>query len=236
MVCFIFQTHQTWGKFHRVVTAKSCLHLLKKGYKANGYYQINNNGNSFQTVYCDMESEPGSAWTLVESFAFKNKALPAFSKRVLKIDAPVLPKTPNWNVYRMPLTQMNNVKQQSTHWRITCDFQAKPADIYRDYALASFTNFDVMNFEGGNVCKLMEYINVRGHLCAKCTAGWYAYTSYNGGEALHLDSPSTGCKFTPGGGATRSEDNFGLYLYSNKKFRCTSSPDATTNFWFGGYL
>ena len=183
-----------------------------------------------------MESEPGSAWTLVKSFALKNKALPAFSRRLLRFNYPVLPKTPNWFAYRMSLTPMNNLKQQSTHWRITCDFQNKPVDIHRDYALASFTNFDLMTFTGGIVCKLMDYINVRGHLCADCTAGWYAFAHFNGGEAVHLDSSVTGCQFAPGGGSVNSEDNFGLYLYTNKKFRCTSSPGATTNFWFGGYL
>ena len=180
-----------------------------------------------------MESEPGSAWTLVESFALKNKAIPAFSQRSLKINAPVLPKTPNWNRYRMSLSQMNDLKKQSTHWRVTCDFQAKPVDIYRDYAVARFKNFDVMTFEGGNVCKLMKYINVRGHQCAECTAGWYAYVK---GENVHFDSQATGCQFTPGKGAVYSEDNFGLYWFTNNKFRCTSSPNATTNFWFGGYF
>ena len=180
-----------------------------------------------------MESEPGSAWTLVESFALKNKAIPAFSQRTLKINAPVLPKTPNWNRYRMSLSQMNDLKKQSTHWRVTCDFQAKPVDIYRDYAVARFKNFDVMTFEGGNVCKLMKYMNVRGHQCAECTAGWFAYVNR---EGVHFDSTWTGCQFTPGGGAVGSEDNFGFYSRTNNKFRCTSSPDATTNFWFGGYF
>ena len=231
LVCL---NQEAFGIF-RDQTAQSCLDYAKKGYKTNGFYQINH-GNSLQTVYCDMESEPGSAWTLVKSFAFKNKALPAFSKRLLQFNYPVLPKTPNWFAYRMSLTRMNTLKLQSTHWRITCDFQNKPVDIHRDYALASFANFDLMTFTGGNVCKLMDYINVRGHLCASCTAGWYAYAHVNGGEALHFNSPSTGCQFAPGRGSVHSEDNFGLYLFTNKKFRCTSSPEATTNFWFGGYL
>ena len=122
---------------------------------------------------------------------------------------------------------MNDLKKQSTHWRVTCDFQTKPVDIYRDYAVAiRFKNFDVMTFEGGNVCKLMKYINVRGHQCAECTTAWYAYVNR---ESVHLDSTSTACQFTPRGGAVFSEDNFGLYLFKNTKFRCTSSPDATTN-------
>ena len=175
-----------------------------------------------------MESEPGSAWTLVKSFAFKNKTLPAFSRRLLSFNYPVLPDTPNWFAHRMSLTPMNKLKQQSTHWRITCDFQNKPADIHRDYARASFANFDLMTFTGSYVCKLMDYINVRGHFCANCTASWHAY--------FHLDSSATGCQFEPTEGSEYSEDNFGLYFDTNSNFRCTSSPEATTNIWFGGYL
>ena len=179
-----------------------------------------------------MESEPGSAWTLVESFALRHKRMPAFSYRPLKLDYPVLSKTPNWNRYRMSFSQMSSIEKQSTHWRVTCDFQTKPVDLYQDYALARFTNFNVMNFTGVNVCKLMEYINVRGYQCTMCTAGWFA----RGGEGVHYDSTWKGCQFNSAGGAVGSEDNFGLYHYNNDKFRCTSSPDATTNFWFGGYF
>ena len=30
------------------------------------------------------------------------------------------------------------------------------------------------------------------------------------------------------------EDNFGLYVVVNPKFRCSSTPNATTQFWIGG--
>ena len=34
--------------------------------------------------------------------------------------------------------------------------------------------------------------------------------------------------------AMASEDNFGLYIVVNPKFRCTSGSNATTQFWIGG--
>jgi hypothetical protein len=140
MGSFSLQIQQTWGQYHRNVTARSCLDYFKRGYKTSGYYHVMNyrTSTSIQTVYCDMESEPGFAWTLVESFALKNKAIDQFSKRSLKLNTPVRPKAPNWNLYRMSLPQMNSLKDLSTHWRVTCDFQAKPADLYRDYAVARF--------------------------------------------------------------------------------------------------
>ena len=58
------------------VVSQSCLDYFKKGYKSDGFYKIRDfNGNSIITVYCDLTSEPGSAWTLDKSFAFKNRRL-----------------------------------------------------------------------------------------------------------------------------------------------------------------
>ncbi|CAB3976580.1 Hypothetical predicted protein [Paramuricea clavata] len=109
----------------RNVTAQSCLDYLKRGVKTNGYYSIKNYGTDgwVRTVYCDFESEPGFAWTLVESFALKNKFLPAFHIHPLKVNAPVNPNSPNWNLFRMSFLQMSQLRAQSTHWRVTCSFQ-----------------------------------------------------------------------------------------------------------------
>ena len=68
----------------------------------------------------------------------------------------------------------------------------------------------------------------------KCTAGtWYL----KGIFPLHIDSSlRLGCDFdgSQSGDVVFSEDNFGYYQAVNSKFRCTSSPEATTQFWFGG--
>lgn len=180
-----------------------------------------------------MESQQNSAWTLVESFALKNRDTPAFSKHPLKTDAPEQSQTPNWNSYRMSFSQMHQLQAQSTHWRVTCDFQTKPVDLYRDYAIATFKDFDVLSFTGTNVCMKMQYINIRGHHCNECTAGWWAIVKKN---SLHVDSSRAQCQLQAKDGAVHSEDNFGLYAVTNNKFRCTSSADATTNIWFGGDL
>ncbi|CAB3976579.1 Hypothetical predicted protein [Paramuricea clavata] len=128
---------------------------------------------------------------------------------------------------------MSRLRAQSTHWEVTCSFQTNSVDIYRDYARASFKEFDVLDFVGVKVCKKMEYINIRGQQCTQCTVGWFAKLNQ---WALHIDGPaSTTCQFKPGKDAVFTEDSFGHYWATNKKFRCTTSPDATTNYWFGGY-
>ena len=179
-----------------------------------------------------MNSEPGAAWTLIESFALKNKAIQKINKRPLQTNAPVNEKSPNWNLYRMSLPQMRHLKSQSTHWRVTCSFPNFGID-YTDYVRAKFADFDIMTFLGYGVCKKVEYVNIRGHQCAQCTSKWWQVINTFG---PHIDSYEGGCQFVPTQGAAFSEDNFGFYDHVNKKFRCTSSPLSTTNWWFGGYL
>ena len=161
-----------------------------------------------------------------------------FLRRTLKSNSQVRPQAPNWNFYRMPLVEMEHLKKHSTHWRFTCDFPAKPVDLYRDYAVARFKDFDVLSFTGYNACKLMEYINIRGHHCAECTIGWYASQSPTTGQSLHVRSgtKSTNCQFEPKEGAVAGEQNFGYYVTTNNNFRCTSSPNATTNLWIGSFF
>ena len=82
------------------------------------------------------------------------------------------------------------------------------------------------------MCKKMEFVNVRGHQCAQCTATWWQASNL-----AHIDSSyATKCQFKPATGSVASEDNFGYYGAINNKFRCSAGPDSSTNWWFGGYL
>lgn len=216
------------------VNPKSCVDYLRNGYKSNGYYQINAPnaaGSSTITVYCDMNSEAGAAWTLVMSFTLENIKMHQFKKSPLQINAPVNENSPNWNLYRMSLSQMTHLKSQSTHWRATCSFPTYGVD-YIDYVRANFAQFDIMTFLGYGICKKVEYIDVRGHRCAYCTSRWWQQIN---ARNPHLVSSYTGCEFIARQGAVSGEDNFGLYSDYNKKFRCSSGAQSTTNWWFGGY-
>ena len=178
-----------------------------------------------------MTSEAGSAWTLVMSFAFKNRLMQQFGANgQMQNDRPVNENSPDWNLYRMTLTQMNHLKSQSTHWRVTCSFPTYKVD-YTDYVRAKFTDFDIMTFRDRGSCKKVEYVNVRGHQCAQCTSKWWQYD-----YTANIDSSKTGCQFLATEGSVSSEDNFGYYASYNNKFRCSARPLSTTNWWFGGYL
>ena len=180
-----------------------------------------------------MNSEEGSAWTLVMSFALKNKAMDQVSVKRLDKNAPLNEHSPNWNLYRMGFSQMTHLKSQSTYWRSTCSFPKYKVD-YTDYVRAKFADFDVMAFVGAGDCKKVEFVNIRGHQCAQCTAKWWQRSDY----LAHIDSSYSGCDLDATQGAVSSENNFGYYMQGviNNKFRCTANHLSTTNWWFGGYL
>ncbi|CAB4037227.1 Hypothetical predicted protein [Paramuricea clavata] len=216
------------------ITPRSCLDYLKRGFKSDGYYTIYDFKTDDRiTVYCDMTSEAGSAWTLVMSYALKSRHMDQIARKSMPQDTPVNEHSPNWNLYRMGLSQMTHLKSQSTHWRTTCTFSTYKVD-YTDYVRAKFADFDIMTFLGSGICKKVEYVNIRGHQCAQCTSRWW---QQNSRYAPHIDSRSNGCQFVPTQGSVTTENNFGYYTEAyNKKFRCSAGPLSTTNWWFGGYL
>jgi len=153
--------------------SKSCLDHLKSGATKNGYYSIIDQSGSSLTVYCDFESEPGSAWTLVISWSLENNNLPAFRSTSLTDDAPVNEKTPNWIVYRQSKKAMDLIKSQSSHWRATCSFNKVKID-YRDYVRGKVADFDITTYLGNGQCKTIEYVNIRGHVGYRTTVGFFS--------------------------------------------------------------
>ena len=226
----IYLIYCTDGYEARVIP-KSCLDHLRSGSQTNGYYSIAVQNGASVTVYCDFTSEPGSAWTLVMSWSNENKNLAAFRSVSLTQNAPVNEKTPNWIAYRLPKDLMNSVKSQSSHWRATCSFDKVTFD-YRDYMRGSVKDLDITTYIGNGVCKKVEFINIRGIVGYQVTTDFWQETNT---WMLHTDSSYTGCHFNAAAGAVSSEDNFGHHANTNKKFRCTSDPSATTQYWFGGY-
>ena len=96
--------------------AKSCLDFLQNGVVKSGYYQIFDDQNARHTVFCDFTSEPGSAWTLVLSYAMERRFMAQF-RVLLQTSEPGNTKPANRKVYRMSYAMMASVAAQSTHWR-----------------------------------------------------------------------------------------------------------------------
>ena len=70
----------------------SCLDYLLKGESKCGIYRLYDNaGNSFP-AYCDLNSEPGTAWTLVMSWSWgtQYRSRAVFKRTPLMFDVPVI--------------------------------------------------------------------------------------------------------------------------------------------------
>ncbi|XP_068683683.1 uncharacterized protein [Montipora foliosa] len=217
-----------------VVRPTSCLDYLIKGASKCGIYRLyDNTGNSFP-AYCYLKSEPGTAWTLVMSWSTQYRSLPALQRTPFKINAPVNENSHNWNQYCLSLTRMRSMQSHSTHWRATCSYPTHGVD-FTDYVRGTFKDLNIIDYSGNNLCKRVEYINIRGHTgILKTVPFWQG--SKAGEEFLHTDSGATTCEFKANSGSVYSEDNFGLYRYINHKFRCTRDNNSSTQWWFGAHL
>jgi len=219
--------------------ARTCLDYLQHGIFENGFHWLFDDQNQRYVAYCDLSSEPGTAWTLVVSWNRASKNLPHFRSKTFLEDAPINHNNPNWSAYRLTLARMKTLRSRSTHWRATCSFNRprfqnlEKAIDYRDYLRGKFSNFDIMTFLGYGKCFPVEYVNIRGHAAGNGTTAqfWQVQSTFT----LHI-SRAAGCAFKPNAGAVYSEDNFGYYDKINTNFRCTAGDEATTQWWFGGYL
>ncbi|XP_068713670.1 uncharacterized protein [Montipora foliosa] len=210
---------------------RSCLYYLNQGILKNGFYQLYDYNNQIYVAFCDLSHEPGSAWTLVMSWITKYKELPYFKNRAFYDDAPINEDNPNWNIYRQTYSQMNSIRQHSTHWRATCHIEYYGLD-YQDYLRGKFSDFDILNYEGHSTCQPVEYVNILGNASGRGTTVGFWQSS--GKYCLHIDSSNTGCGYLPL--EKPLVDYFGYYGDGlSSTFRC-SYEYSPTQWWFGGYL
>ena len=163
-----------------------------------------------------------------------------FQSNVVFYDYPdssaVSSDSPNWQAYLIKRDFLVWLRDHSTHWRATCRYNTD-GTVYTDYLRASFEDFDIVRVTPtvASSCQKYELVNIRGNQCENCTAlTWYL----KGSVHLHIESSALhlNCDFDgrQSGDVVGIEDNFGYYGTVNPKFRCTSSSEATTQFWFGG--
>ena len=232
--CTCPDTH-TGLRCDKIKHPRNCNDIAKNGAFTSGKYLIFDSANEAFYIFCDMESESGFLWALVQSFSLANKDM--FEEKMFGTDFPVNHDTKNnvdWNSYRLSLPQMESLANYSTHFRVTCNFPTEGLQ-YTDYARAKLEGHDI--FSGWNTqCRQYEYINIRGIQCSDCTAG----TKQKARSAWSIKSYQSkrewGCDFDGSPEAIGSnERNFGHYEDGsvNTKHRCTSSPTSTTQYWFG---
>ncbi|XP_022794340.1 uncharacterized protein LOC111333086 [Stylophora pistillata] len=209
---------------------KSCKDIAKNGASTSGEYDIFDSNNETFSVNCDLQSEPGFVWTLVQSFSLNNSN--TFKNKGFGINFEIKndKRDMDWNRYRLSLSQMQSLANHSTHLRATCNF---PTDglRYTDYARAKLAGHDI--FGNWSRCQIYEYVNIRGINCSSCTA----LTKQQDDAAWRIRSYESleKCEFDGEAGAVEHENNFGQYRNAkiNPNHRCVSSKASTTQHWFG---
>lgn len=217
---------------------RSCHDTLTSGRHNNRIYKIRNATNGTLNVYCDFNAEPGAAWTLVQSYTLEkgqnSSENDIFSRKPLSHDFAVNETSlGDWSSYRLSLANMQLIRSQSTHWRVTCNFPTVGVD-FRDYARASLVDVNVMKPDGTGDCRRFEFVNIRGNQCINCSA----FTALSWSKAPMVrtyDQRSEPCDFDGKPNAGKPHDrNFGYYrANTDKAFRCSATKKSTTQYWFG---
>ena len=196
----------------------------------SGVYNISNQHNKSFPVFCGFGPVPGAAWTLIQSHSL-NKTDHFRHKAFYLHDMPINQDVPEWNNYRLSMSRLKSIQDASTQWRANCNFPTDGVD-YRDYIRVSLKTLKPLEKPTmSEFCLLTEFVNVRGDNCSSCTV----LIGYSSVFSLHMDSyygPTKGCDF---GGVIYDEDNFGYYYTKNPAFRCTSSPNSTSQYWLGSF-
>ena len=196
-------------------------------------YYIRNREDKAVRVFCDFEKDSNISWTLVQSYSLglhKVYQEPFFTNLPKNSSKPT-----NWFSYRLGKEMMQWIQTDSTKWRVTCDFDKNLTAIKTDYIEGEKADVDIMNFNGLEKCKKVNYVNIRGHNCSDCTAVLYQTSNY----PLHIDArkSKTKCEFTvtdPKSCSSGGEDSFGLYNCPHQDHRCSATDTSTTNTWLGG--
>ncbi|XP_067027020.1 uncharacterized protein [Acropora muricata] len=223
---------QFFGKYCSNQRSTSCKEQLQRNPESvSGLYQLfDEETNSLFDEFCDFTSEVGFLWSLVESFSLANKG--DFRRQPFFNDYPVNQENFDWSRFRLSLSRMNKSALQSSHLRVTCNFNIDGLN-YTDYMRTTLLEIDIMNLRSIG-CKRHEYINIRGYGCYNCTTHFHQGRRFHGHVDSH-NSPREGCEaFFPGTVAEPGgEDNFGVYDTVNPVHRCTANENSTTQWWFG---
>lgn len=206
---------------------------MRSGARSSGYYYIRDSGDNPIRVFCDLASEFGWAWTLVMSQSFRNRKIQQLMRVPLFSNAPLNVSSSNWEAYRLSLQTMEELRAESSHWRVTCNF---PTDVfdYRDYVKGNFSQVNLLSIDGHNVCKMVDYINVKGRNCSHCTVAWWQDSA----TMFHHDLSLGNCFFETfiKGNTVFNADYFGWYENIDSSFSCCIDGSSSTNYWFGAHI
>ena len=106
---------------------RSCKDIAKNGASTSGKYDISNSDNERFSVYCDLQSEPGFIWTLIQSLSLSKRNAFNYAGFGKNFEIDIEEGKGNWNEFRLSLSQMQYLANHSTHLRATCSIRTTHA-------------------------------------------------------------------------------------------------------------
>ena len=143
---------------HRV---KSC-RGYNNGSRIPGIYKIFDDNMKLFDVFCDFDSNSTNAWTLVQSFQLQDTGI--FSQRPFTVNFSVNATFPRWDSYRLSRPRMQSIQEDCSKFRVTCNYDTDGV-VYRDYLQVANDQIDILTYENGTSCTLVEQIDIRGQRC-----------------------------------------------------------------------
>ena len=180
--------------------------------------------------FCDFTSEVDFLWSSVESFSLANKD--DFRRQPFFNDYPVNQENFDWSRFRLSLSRMNKSALQSSHLRVTCNFNIDGLN-YTDYMRSTLLEIDIMNLRSIG-CKKHEYINIRGYGYYNCTrtfsrvegfmVTWTRTTLHVKAAKHFFQVPSLNLV---------AKTIQSMFTIQSTLSRCTANENSITQWWFG---
>ena len=164
------------------VFPKSCRAIYDANPRSqSGVYTLFDNSNRRFSTYCDFNLHDGKVWSLVQSFSLRNVL--HYQKTQLFVDNPRNVENPqNWQDYRLSKARFSSIQQNSTHFRITCNYDTQSIKDMVDYVRLKTSVVDFLTHNTDNAaekCILVEYLNIRGRSCTDCTLAIVQTSTWN---------------------------------------------------------
>lgn len=212
--------------------ARSCLSFSGT---RNGYYNILTYNDHIIKKDCHFGS--ANTWTLVQSYSFENNE--NYRNQPYYKNFPRNETLPNWKDYRLSLDTMKGIIDDGNNrWRISCNYSSHKSSWKNERLFATHLKVPIIHETKSlfkSRCLFVERVHIRGKSWIKR----YIPLIQEESVILHLNLNKVPCE---GNDAfhgiscykNASEDNFGYYDCVNPEHTCSSSPQATTQLWFGG--
>lgn len=177
-------------------------------------------------------------WSLIESFSMNNShkyLTGAFSNNL-----------PSGKVeltdYRLSRAVMQDLRNSSTHWRVTCNFnnflEFGEMDT-SNYLKGLLSDVDILTYEG-NECVKVQNFSIMGIKCTDCSVHLrqnesfcHPYVDISSNFQMNCSSARRFSHFPRSFPNDPKNRRFGFYEVQNNDDVCSTISHSTTQWWMG---